>query len=209
MLTTRYKSAVGRALEPLARQLARRGVSPTALTLAGAHGSALVCLVFLRTRAVIPFFLAMAAVGSLDALDGAVARAGGRATTFGAYLDALCDRYVEVMVVGSVAYVTGAWGLSMAVMAGALLVSYAKARAAMEARIENQEWPDLMERTERAVLFLGGLFLSRLMPWRPLGHDLFWWTLALLALLIHLTVAQRVLRARRLIQEREHAATRS
>ena len=208
MLATRYKSAVRRALEPLAQHLARRGVSPTTLTLAGALGSALVCLLFLRTRAVIPFCLAMAAVGSLDALDGAVARAGGRVTHVGAYLDALCDRYVEVMVVGSVAYVTGTWALSMTVMAGALLVSYAKARAAMETRIENQEWPDLMERTERAALFLGGLLASQLVPWRPLGHDLFWWTLVLLAILIHLTVAQRVLRARRLMQERAGAGPR-
>ena len=202
MLTTRSKSSIDRVLEPLARQLARRGVSPTVLTLSGAIGSALVCLLFLRTRAVIPFCLAIAAVGSLDALDGAVARAGGCATPFGAYLDALCDRYVEVMVVGSVAYVTDTWALSMTVLAGSLLVSYAKARAAMEVRIENQEWPDLMERTERAALFLGGLLLSRLVPWRPLGHDLFWWTLVLLALLIHLTVAQRALRARRIIHER-------
>ena len=207
MLATRAKSAVSRVLEPLAQALARRGVSPTVLTLAGLIGSALVCLLFLRTRAVIPFCLATAAVGSLDALDGAVARASGRVTSAGAYLDALCDRYVEMMVVGSVAYVTGTWALSMAVLAGALLVSYAKARAAMETRIENQAWPDLMERPERAALFLGGLLLSRLVPWRPLGHDLFWWTLVFLAVLIHLTVAQRVRRARRLIRARERAAT--
>ena len=202
MVTTRYKSSVSRALEPLARWLARRGVSPTALSLLGLFGSALVCLLFLRTRAVIPFCLAIAAVGSLDALDGAVARAGGRATREGAYLDALCDRYVDVMVVGSVAIVTGAWALSLLVLAGALLVSYAKARAAMEVRVANEEWPDLMERTERAILFLGGLLLSRLIAWRPLGHDLFWWTLVALALLIHLTVLQRMVRALRIIRER-------
>ena len=202
MVTTRCKSSLGRALEPFARWLARRGVSPAALTLLGLFGSAAVCLLLLRTRAVVPFCLMIAAVGSLDALDGAVARAGGRASREGAYLDALCDRYVEAMVVGSVAAVTGTWALSLIVLAGSLLVSYAKARAAMEVRVANEEWPDLMERPERAGLFLGGLLLSRLVPWRPLGHDLFWWTLILLALLIHATVAQRMARARRLIRER-------
>ena len=202
MLATRFKLTVNRALEPLAMRLVRSGVSPTLLTLTGAVGSALVCLIFLRTRAVIPFCLAMAVVGSLDALDGAVARAGGCVTRVGAYLDALCDRYVEAMVVGSVAYVTGTWALSMAVVVGALLVSYAKARAAMEVRVANEEWPDLMERTERAGLFLVGLLLSRLIPWRPLGHDLFWWTLVLLAVLVHFTVVQRMVRARRVIRER-------
>ena len=205
MLSSRYKAAISRVLEPCARALAQRGVSPTALTLTGALASALVCLLFLSTRAVIPFCLAMAAVGSLDALDGAVARAGNRVTHVGAYLDALCDRYVDAMVVGTVASVTGTWALSMTVVVGALLVSYAKARAAMEVRIENREWPDLMERTERAALFLGGLLASQLIPWRPLGHDLFWWALVLLAVFLHLTVAQRVLRARRLIQQRQGA----
>jgi CDP-diacylglycerol--glycerol-3-phosphate 3-phosphatidyltransferase/archaetidylinositol phosphate synthase len=97
----------------------------------------------------------------------------------------------------------------MLLLAGSLLVSYAKARAAMEIPISNLEWPDLMERTERGVLFLLGLALSALIPWRPLGHDLFWWTLIPLTLLTHVTVVQRVLRARRLFAERSRApATR-
>ena len=109
------------------------------------------------------------------------------------------------MVVVSVAAVTGYWALSGIVLAGALLVSYAKARAAMEVTIANEEWPDLMERTERGVLFLIGLAASAIVPLRVLGHDLFWWTLLLLAILTHLTVVQRVLRSRRFIRERSHS----
>lgn len=202
MITTRYKPRFDRLLTPLARVLVRIGVSPAALTLLGPLLASLVCLVFLRTRAVVPFCLAITAVGCLDALDGAVARASGRVTKFGAYLDAVADRYVEAIVVLAVAMVTGYWALSMVVLAGSLLVSYAKARAAMEVAVSNQEWPDLMERTERDVLFIIGLAAGTLMPWRPLGRDLFWWTLLLLAVLIHGTVAQRVLRARRLIGAR-------
>ena len=202
MLATRFKLTVNRALEPLAMRLVRSGVSPTLLTLTGAVGSALVCLIFLRTRAVIPFCLAMAVVGSLDALDGAVARAGGCVTRVGAYLDALCDRYVEAMVVGSVAYVTGTWALSMAVVVGALLVSYAKARAAMETSVSNQEWPDFMERMERDVIYIVGLWQSQIIPWRPFGRDVFWWTLTILAVLVHVTVVQRIFRASRYILQR-------
>jgi phosphatidylglycerophosphate synthase len=202
MLTTRYKHVLNRALEPLAAQIARSGMSPSAITLAGPILGLLACLFLLRTQAVLPFCVAMTAVGCLDGLDGAVARASGRVTRFGAYLDAICDRYVEAMAVLAVAYVTGYWVLSMAVLVGALLVSYAKARAAMEVSVSNQEWPDLMERTERSLLFIAGLAASALIPWRPLGRDLFWWTLVVLALLIHVTVVQRVLRARRFILER-------
>ena len=202
MLTTRYKATLDRLLQPLAKAIARAGVSPTAMTLAGPLLTLGVCLWFVQTASILPFCLLMALVGSLDVLDGAVARVSGRVTKFGAYLDAVCDRYVDAMVVGAAAVVTGYWTLSLVTLAGTLLVSYAKARAAMEVPISNLEWPDLMERGERSALFLGGLTASVLVPWQPLGRDLFWWTLLLLALLTHLTVTQRVLRARRLIQER-------
>jgi len=202
MLTTRYKSVVNRWLEPLGALLARAGVPPSALTLAGPLLTSLACLWFVRVRAPLPFCLMMAAIGCLDLLDGAVARAGGRVTKFGAYLDALCDRYVEGLVALAAAAVTGYWMLSMVALSGALLVSYAKARAALEAPVSNLEWPDVMQRMERSVIFLVGLAAGSVVPWRPLGHDLFWWTLALLALLTHLTVLQRALRARRFIRER-------
>ena len=202
MLTTRYKPVLNRFLEPLAAFLARRGVAPSTITLACPFLASLVCLWFVQIRAVVPFCAAMAAVGSLDGLDGAVARAGGRATKFGAYLDALCDRYVEAMVALSVAFVTGYWVLTMIVLVGSLLVSYAKARTAMEVAVSNQEWPDLMERTERGALFLVGLAAGTVISWKPMNHDLFWWTLCLLAVLTHATVVQRMLRARRFIEER-------
>lgn len=202
MLTSRYKPFLNALFEPVARLIARSGVSPSALTLMGPVLTSAVCLGFVRTRAVLPFCGAMLAVGLLDVLDGAVARTSGRITRVGAYLDAICDRYVEALAVGAAAAVTGYWGLSMLVLAGALLVSYAKARAAMEVPISNQEWPDLMERMERSLLFLAGLAASAMVSWRPFGHDLFWWTLLALAMLTHLTVLQRVLRARRFILTR-------
>ena len=202
MLTSRYKSVLNRSVEPLAAAIARTGVSPSAITLTVPLLTLAACLWFIRTAAVLPFCVVMALVGSLDVLDGAVARASGRVTKFGAYLDAVCDRYVDAMVVGAAAVVTGYWTLSLVTLAGTLLVSYAKARAAMEVTISNLEWPDLMERGERSTLFLLGLAGSELVPWQPLGRDLFWWTLLALALLTHLTVIQRILRARRFIRGR-------
>ena len=202
MLTTRYKKIFNRCLEPLAASLARLGVSPSAITLSAFLLAMLVCWWFVRTEAVIPFCIAIALVGCLDGLDGAVARFSGRVTKFGGYLDAVCDRGMEAIVAVSVAWVTGYWLLVSLVLVGAFLVSYAKARAAMEVAVSNLEWPDLMERTERGVVFLAGLTLSELVSWQPMGHDLFWWALVLLIPLVYLTVIQRILRARRYIQER-------
>ena len=202
MLTTRYKQVFNRLLDPLASAIGKAGVSPSAITLATPVLTLLVCLWFVQTRRIVPFCLAMLVVGCLDGLDGAVARATGRATKFGAYLDALCDRYVEVLVALAAATVTGYWLLISLTISGALLVSYAKSRAATEVTVTNLEWPDLMERTERSVIFLGGLAGSALIPWRPLGQDLFWWTLLIVAILTHLTVLQRILRARQFILDR-------
>jgi len=202
VLTSRHKHVLNRLLAPIAAALARTGVSPSALTLAAPLLTSVACLWLVLTVAILPFCVASLLIGLLDGLDGAVARASGRVTKFGAYLDAVCDRYVESMVAIAVAYVTGYWTLIMVALVGALLVSYSKARAAMEVAVSNQEWPDLMERTERSLLFLGGLSASQLVRWRPLGHDLFWWALVLLVILTHGTVAQRILRARRFILSR-------
>lgn len=205
MLTTRYKAAFARLVDPLARPLARCGVSPSAVTLGGLLLVGASCAVLVITKRLLLFCVLATLATLLDALDGAVARAGGRPTSFGSYLDAMCDRYGEAAVVLTVAAVTGYWALSMLVLAGALLVSYAKARAAMEVPVSNLEWPDLMERTERDACYIAGLAASQLLPWKPLGRDLFWWTLVILSILIHMTVIQRILRARRLIHARSRA----
>lgn len=202
MVTTRYKPAVDRALAPLVRLIVRLKVSPSAVTVGGALLVAASCGWLLLTRNLAVFCILVTIFAFSDALDGAVARETGRASRFGAYLDAMCDRYVEAIVVICVAVVTGYWLLSMLLIIGAMMISYAKARAAMEVPVDNREWPDLMERTERSILYGIGLWLGQVWGWRAFGHDLFWWTLVVLTGLIQLTVVQRVLRAREFIRQR-------
>lgn len=202
MLTHQYKVAFGRLVDPLARGLARLGVSPSMITIGGLGLVAASCLYLVITRRILVFCVLVTLATLCDALDGAVARAGKQTTRFGSYLDAMCDRYGESLVILSVAWVTGYWLLSLLALSGALLTSYAKARAAMEVQTSNTEWPDLMERTERDALYIAGLAAGRLWPVTWFGHDLFWWTLAVFSALTHLTVWQRMLRAKRLITER-------
>jgi phosphatidylglycerophosphate synthase len=202
MLWARYKAPLNRLLDPLARQLAALGVSPNAITLAIPLLTLAACGWVLQTRAVPAFCFLMGGIGCLDVLDGAVARVSGRTSRTGAYLDAMGDRYVEVFVVATGAIISGYWLLHLLVISGALLVSYAKARAAMEVPVSNQEWPDLMERGERAALYLLGWLTGATCPWQPAGRDLFWWALVLLALLTHVTAGQRLIRAAGLIRTR-------
>lgn len=202
MLTSHYKDALDHLLSPLALRIARIGIHPSAITLAIPLITGLLCLWVIRTKELLIFSLVMTFVGCFDGLDGAVARAAGKATKWGAYLDALCDRYVEAMVVGTLAYLTDTWLLSLIVLFGAQLFSYAKARAAMEVPVENREWPDFMERTERGLIYMAGLAAKELLGWHLLGRDLFWWTLLIVAGLLHLSVIQRILRARQFILAR-------
>lgn len=202
MIVSRYKKRINKLLEPFVRPIARSSISPSMLTLSGPVLASIACFWFVRSQDVVLFVVFVTLIGFLDGFDGVLARITNRVTKFGGYLDAVCDRYVESIVIFTVAYVTGYWFLSMLVLTGALMVSYAKARAAMEVPISNLEWPDLMERMERSVIYGVGLLAGDIFPVKIWGQGLFWWTLLILAILIHTTVFQRIFRARNIIKER-------
>jgi len=203
MIGSRYKGFFDQRLSGLAKAVIKTGITPNQLTLMGLALGFLSCVFLVFTKQVLIFCGLMTLFGFFDALDGLVARLTGRTSKFGAYLDAMCDRYFEAAAVVSVAYVTGYWFLSFLVITGPMLTSYAKARAGMEVAVSNTEWPDFMERMERCVIFMTGLFVSRILPWKLFGHDLFFWTLVLIAAGTHLTAGQRILRAKKIIDERE------
>ncbi|UAB70273.1 CDP-alcohol phosphatidyltransferase family protein [Vibrio sp. SCSIO 43132] len=147
------------------------------------------------------FAYAVAGIGYLDLLDGAVARASNTCSRFGAYFDAMCDRIVDAVTVFAIAWVSGLWPLCFAYVIGSLLVSYAKSRAAMEVSVSNTSWPDLMERTERFILFTAILLAYGLFPdFLIAGYSILVWGLVVSCVLIYLTLVQRWHRAWRLLQ---------
>jgi len=111
MLATKYKHAFNRLIAPVAAPFVRLGVHPTAITLAGPILETLACLWLLRSRAIVPFCIISLVIGCCDGLDGVVARASGKVTKFGGYLDALSDRYFESVIAVTVASITGYWAL--------------------------------------------------------------------------------------------------
>jgi len=176
--------------------LARTRVTPNALTASGVTlclaGSV---LVFFENRNTWLFYWVGAVlfvVGSiLDILDGALARAGGKTTPFGAFLDSTTDRVSEGFVLGAVALVlarqgnTVALAFTIAAIAGSFLVSYTRARAeALGLRGD----VGIGSRAERVVVITAGLVLA---PWGALQ-----WAIYLLAATAWVTVLQRVLHVR-------------
>jgi archaetidylinositol phosphate synthase len=202
MIATKYKAVFSVFTELPARLLVRLGVHPSAVTLLGLILVFLSCFFLLAGGSILIFCVLVFFSSLFDALDGAVARIGNKISKFGSYFDAMCDRFQESVIVLSVASATGYWRESTILIIGALLVSYAKARAAMEVNVSNMEWPDLMERTERGVIYLLGLAASQIFRIKFLDKDIFWWTLVILSVLVYFTVVQRFLRARQIIKER-------
>ncbi len=99
----------------------------------------------------------IAAGSLLDGLDGAVARASGRVTAHGAFLDAAFDRIGEIAAFGGLAfYLEGNARLLLLIVlsvGGAMLVPYMRAKAEAEG-LPGQG--GLMGRPERLILFCSG-----------------------------------------------------
>jgi phosphatidylglycerophosphate synthase len=58
----------------------------------------------------------------LDGADGALARASGRITAFGRYLDSECDLLVNAALFAAIGYATGRWFLAMVVFLASTIV---------------------------------------------------------------------------------------
>ena len=177
--------------------LTRTRLTPNALTAAGVTLCALasILVVFEDHNEIVFYWLAAAVfvLGSLlDILDGALARAGGKTTPFGAFIDSTTDRVSEGFMLTAIAYILATdhqpvfVAVAMAAMAGSFLVSYTRARA--EA-LGLKGDVGIGSRAERVVVITAGLVLA---PWGVLP-----WAIALLAATAWITVGQRVLSVRR------------
>jgi CDP-diacylglycerol--glycerol-3-phosphate 3-phosphatidyltransferase len=191
-----YTTGARGAASRLMSGMADSWITPNKLTAAGVT----LCLVaavvvwFENHSEHLYFWLgaALFIVGSvLDILDGALARATGQGTPFGAFIDSTTDRIGEAAMVAAVGLVFmrdgKEWALAVAfaAMAGSFLVSYARARAeALGLRGD----VGLSSRAERVVIISAGLILA---PWGALP-----WAIALLAASAWVTVVQRALSVR-------------
>ena len=128
------RSRIKKLGEPIALALGRLGLTPDGLTLIG-FGITAIGAVLLALQLWLAGGLVVFLGGVFDMFDGTLARATGRVSKLGAFMDSVFDRWGEALVyVGLVAGCTragfqlGAW-LAAAAMASAFLVSYARAKS--------------------------------------------------------------------------------
>lgn len=81
-------------MAPVGRALARTRISPNAVTLIGVALLVIVAVFIVQGRLLAAGLVAIAG-GLADAFDGAIAKAQGRTSKFGALLDSSTDRLSE------------------------------------------------------------------------------------------------------------------
>jgi phosphatidylglycerophosphate synthase len=190
--------------EDLARPLARTGITPNQVTWIGLALVACNCALFYAHGYTFLFGIGLAFAFAFDSLDGAVARLQGTSSKYGGYLDGVVDRYQEIFVYLAIASATGWWAIACLALSGSLMVSYNKARAAIEMPIANNNWPDLLERFERIVILSSALILDSFVVLPDfLGGRVLYFGLLVIAVLSHITAVQRFLRARALLSQHD------
>src|SRR3954466_3396040 len=166
MLGVNARPKVAKVLAPVVARLARAGVTPDMVTLTGTLGSIAAAGVLIGTGH--PFWGAgtVTLLVLLDVLDGALARARGGGSLFGAVLDSTGDRASDAAIFASLAWWFSGGGdnrllvlLALVCLVLGVLTSYVKARAegvGLKADV------GIVERTERLILVLAGTGLTGL-----------------------------------------------
>jgi len=190
------RAHVNRVTEPFGRWLVRLGVTPDAVTVAGTLGSVAAALWFLPRGQLFFGTLGVTVFVLFDLVDGAVARAKGKGTPFGAVLDSTCDRIADGALFAALTWWALGVGQARVLGVAALICLVAgQLRSYIKARAEGaclRVVGGLVERAERLILALVGTGLAGLGV--PYALDVALWVLAAASVW---TVGQRLAEARR------------
>lgn len=166
MIDARAREALDGVQRLAGRALARVGLSPGAVTVLGVVVTAAGAYAIFR-GAFWQAGLVLILGGITDFLDGAVARATGRSSVAGAFLDSVSDRLSDAFVYSAIVWVYLSdgdeitAGVALAAFVGAQLTSYVRAKAeslGFDCKV------GFMERAERVVLIIAGLVFG-ILPW--------------------------------------------
>jgi len=178
----RVRPVIRDALSPFAKKIV--GVNPNTLTLLGLIIS-IVAAIFFAMGEVLSAGSLLLLSGLFDVLDGAVARENGRTTSFGGFLDSVCDRFADAAVLIGAMYggLTSFppfpdWFLGSLAIVGSFMVSYTRARAEAAGAAASV---GIGERAVRMVILILGAFLNMVN-----------WAVLLVIILSFITVIQRI-----------------
>jgi archaetidylinositol phosphate synthase len=190
LVSSNLKKLFEKTVSATVKPLGRLGVTPNQITVLGiavALVSAWLYAEWDGNRLYLVYgALTILLSGLLDAIDGVLARATGRASRLGGFLDSVADRYSDALVLSGIT-IGRLCSLHAGFLAltGSLMVSYTRSRA--EAEGVEMAGVGFFERAER-MMFLAACSVAAY-RW---PHALNYGVIALAAL-AHVTVAQRIL----------------
>ncbi|MGW0025085.1 phosphatidylinositol phosphate synthase [Rhodococcus sp. NPDC003383] len=196
MLSFFGRASVSKVTAPLGRALIRTGLTPDAVTLIGTVATIAAALTLFPMGQLFWGTMVIWLFVMFDMLDGAMARARGGGTRFGAVLDATCDRVADGAIFAGLAW----WAVydeqsrpllvaTLICLVSSQVISYAKARAEASGLSADG---GLIERPDRLIIVLVGAGFTGLgIDWAI--HVAMW----LLAAGSVITVFQRVIAVRR------------
>lgn len=191
MVSSAFKPAVNRFIEPIARLAIRARITPNAVTLGGTIGTALSAIYFYPRGDLFIGTLFIVVFALSDLFDGAIARLSETGTSaWGGFLDSTCDRVTDSVILGSLAIYCiiedlAIYPVIIATIVFGFLVPYIRAKAeafGISCTV------GIAERTERLILALTAIGFHGLGV--PYILAILMWILLLLSVI---TVIQRIL----------------
>ena len=157
-----------RISEPIARLLTKTKITPNQVSWA-AFGVALLSFIsFIFGQNIVAGLLAQLS-SIVDGIDGSLARLKGMTSTFGGFLDAILDRYADILIVlgltlWSLSNETypGIWLVGFLAAAGTGCISYTRARIDAEHRhLFDKGLQSLASRDMRLFLIMLGAIIGQ------------------------------------------------
>ena len=160
MVSSAFKPAITRVIEPIARLAVRAKITPNAVTLIGTLGTVLSAIYFYPKGELFIGTLFVCFFALSDLFDGAIARLSEQgASAWGGFLDSTCDRITDAAILGSLAVYciledSDLYLVAIAAIVTGFLVPYIRAKAESFGIACTV---GIAERTERIILALTGI----------------------------------------------------
>ncbi len=205
LVTPEFRNRIRALVVPVAVFFGRLGLTPNGLTIVGFLGTCVAAAAAATQNWILAGILVLA-FGIFDLFDGALARATGTASAFGAFLDSTLDRTGENLVYAGIVFGCAQVGFPLGALLAAIalstasVVTYARARAeAVGLRGE----VGIAPRPERLVVLtvgligagIGGVGAAAAGSVVPTTAGAIWLSLALLIIGVTctVTIVQRIL----------------
>jgi len=161
-VTPEFRDRIRGLATPIAAGFGRLGLTPNALTIIG-FGGTVVAAVAAGLEAWLLAGILVIAFGIFDLFDGALARATGTTSKFGAFLDSTLDRTGESLIYAGVAVGSYVAGFGTGVLLAGLAAAFASGVTYTRAKAESlgvKGDVGIAPRPERLLLLSAGLVLT-------------------------------------------------